>query len=310
MADEETLINKIITVDTILEIANYLNDKLEEYKRLYEEEIKKNQSIDNKNQVFRYKLYSTSKIEYEITFTDNRTLRHANYDWFINALSKPSLIKKAYIYYCISYLDNSEDIKSRISRSAFVHITFYEDSIKLRVSGDNLEDEKNNLYITLINMLENSENRYNKTVKNKSFRIQSFCLSLGFVLSYIIYLIIIINRANLPEMFIQFLNNKYFLIIGQWIVSAIIGNVIGYPIMMNFYKNIIPKRIYSYYSKSSHKGVYVDNLEDFVQHNEVQIGKFADNGKNRNLIEKIYKITNKIVLVQVLLSIIYFLILK
>ena len=39
MANEETIVNKIITVDTILEVANYLEDKLEEYKRLYNEEL-------------------------------------------------------------------------------------------------------------------------------------------------------------------------------------------------------------------------------------------------------------------------------
>lgn len=310
MADEETIVNKIITVDTILEIANYLNDKLEEYKRLYEEETKRNQGINNREQVFKYRLYSNSKIEYEITFTDNKTLRHSSYDWFVNALSNPSLVKKLHIYYHIAYSDNSENIESHINKSAFVQITFYEDAIKLRVAGDNLEDETNNLYNTLINMIEDNEERYNKTVKNRNLRIQSFGLSIGFVLSYIIYFILIANMTKLPEIFVQFMNNKYFLIIGQWIVAELIGNVIGYPIMMNFYRNIIPRRIYSYYSKSSHKSMYVDNLKDFLQHNEVQIGKFADNGRKRILIEKIYKITNKIVLVQVLLSIIFFLVLK
>ena len=55
---------------------------------------------------------------------------------------------------------------------------------------------------------------------------------------------------------------------------------------------------------------YVDNLDDYLSHNEVQIGKFANNGKNREMIEKIYKITSKIVLVQIVISILLFLILK
>ena len=67
---------------------------------------------------------------------------------------------------------------------------------------------------------------------------------------------------------------------------------------------------YSHYSRSSHKSVYVDNLEDYTSHDEVQIGKFANNGKNRVIIEKIYKITSKIVLVQLAISILLFFILK
>ena len=76
------------------------------------------------------------------------------------------------------------------------------------------------------------------------------------------------------------------------------------------YRNILPKTKYSHYSKSSHKFVYVDDIEDFTSHNEVQIGKFTDNGKNRELIEKIYKITNKIVLIQLVISILLFFIIK
>lgn len=56
--------------------------------------------------------------------------------------------------------------------------------------------------------------------------------------------------------------------------------------------------------------MYVDDIEDFTSHNEVQIGKFTDNGKNRELIEKIYKITNKIVLIQLVISILLFFIIK
>lgn len=311
MEKEETLVNKIITLDTILEITNYLNDKFEEYKRLYNEEIKENQGVKPSEQIFKYRLSSASKIVYEITFTDNKTLIQTNYNWFMDNLSNNvSSIKRAHIGYHIYYSDNSIDTNPYIDRKIFAQVTFYESTIYLRIGGNNLEEETNNLYNTLINMLENNEDRYNKTVKNRSFRIQSFGLSIGFVLSYIIYFILLANITKLPEIFVQFINNKYFLIIGQWLIAELIGNVIGYPIMMNLYKNIIPERKYSHYSKSSRKSVYVDNLKDFVQHNEVQIGKFADNGRKRILIEKIYKITNKIVLAQVLLSIIFFLILK
>lgn len=310
MANEETIVNKIITVDTILEVANYLEDKLEEYKRLYNEELKRNQGLDRYEQIFKCKLSDSSKIEYEITFIDNKSLTQSDYNWFAGNLANPSLVKRVSIYYYISYEDNSEDIKNSVYRNVHANITFHDDTIFMTVDGKELENETYNLHSTLRNILENSEDRYNKTVKNRNLRIQSFCLSIGFVLSYIIYLILLANKTSLPEIFVQLMDNKYALVFGQWFVASISGNMLGYPIMMNFYRNIIPKTRYSHYSSSSHKSVYVDDVEDFVGHCEVQIGNFANNGKKRLLIEKIYKITKIIVLIQLVLSIIFFLILK
>lgn len=80
--------------------------------------------------------------------------------------------------------------------------------------------------------------------------------------------------------------------------------------MMGLYRSILPKTKYSHYSKSSHKSVYIDNIEDYIANDEVQIGQFANNGKNREIIEKIYKITSKIVLVQLVISVLFFFIMK
>ena len=54
--------------------------------------------------------------------------------------------------------------------------------------------------------------------------------------------------------------NILVIIIGQWFVSAIVGNILGLPIMLALYRNILPKAKYSHYSRSSRKSVYVDNL--------------------------------------------------
>ena len=107
-----------------------------------------------------------------------------------------------------------------------------------------------------------------------------------------------------------FLPQKGGAVMEQWFIAAIIGNIFGLPIMMALYKNILPKAKVSHYSRNVHRNVYVDNIENYISNNEVQIGKFANNGKNREIIEKIYKVTSKIVLVQLAISIILFLILK
>jgi hypothetical protein len=115
--------------------------------------------------------------------------------------------------------------------------------------------------------------------------------------------------SNALYSFSRFITNKYIVVFGQWFVAAILGNIFGLGIMKRLYRNILPKAKYSHYDRTSHKSVYMDNVEDYVSHDEVQIGIFADNGKNRKNIEKIYKVTWKIVLIQLLVSIIFFLVL-
>ena len=62
---------------------------------------------------------------------------------------------------------------------------------------------------------------------------------------------------------------------------------------------------YSHYSKSSGKSVYIHDIEGYMKLNEVQIGKFYNTIQQRAKIEKIFKITNIIVIIQLILSCIY-----
>jgi len=73
---------------------------------------------------------------------------------------------------------------------------------------------------------------------------------------------------------------------------------------------LLPDTKYAGYNSSTYKSVYKDDVEDYIEHSEVHFGKFWDAEKRRNKIEMIYKITSKVVLVQLLISIVLFLILK
>ena len=298
MATEETIVNKIVSIDTILDIAKYLEDKKAEYEKLFAEEEMKNQGLPLNARRYQYRQTIAPKLEYEIILIDNRSLKQASYNWFISNLENANLIKKISISYSISYENNID-----------AYIIFTHDNIHLSVQGRETEDETYNLHTTIRNMIYNCEDRYNKTVKNRNIRVQSFCLSIGFVLSYILYLVLICMKSKMPEILNMLLSNKYVVVFGQWFVAAILGNVFGIGIMSRLYRYILPKAKYSHYDRSSHRSVYMDNIEDYVSHNEVQINVFANNGRNRKLIEKIYKVTSKIVLVQLLLSIIYFIVL-
>lgn len=309
MVSEETIVNKIIPIETIIEIANYLEDQKEEYNRLFENDKKKNMNLSYSDQVYQYN-GDTPKVEYTIKFKDGKEFTEENYNWFMSMLNNLSAIKEITFYYRVDYSSNYEnkDNYEYMNLSTFIH--FREEIVTINVDGKNMEEQVHRLHSYLRGVIENNDERFNKTVKNRTIRIQSFCFSIGFVLSYIIYFVMLANKASLPQGLANNLNNKFAVIFGQWFISALLGNVLGFPIMMGLYRNILPKTKYSHYSRSSGKSVYVDNIEDYTSNNEVQIGEFANNKRNRSIIEKIFKFTSKIVLIQLVISVLLFLFMK
>lgn len=309
MASEEKIVNKIIPIETIIEVANYLENQKEEYQKIFQREEQKNTGLKYSEQVYEYK-GDNPKVQYTIKFKDGKEITEQNYNWFIGMLNNLNAIEEITFYSVIYYSSNSGTRKHYEYMHLYTWVHFREDTTTIRVDGKNMEEQVYKLHSYIRGVIENNEDRYNKTVSSRKLRIQSLCFSIGFILSYIIYFILLANKAKLPGEMANYMNNRFVLVFGQWFLSAVIGNIFGLPIMMALYRNIIPKAKYSHYSRSSHKSVYVDNIEDFTSHNEVQIGRFTNNGKKRAIIEKIYKITSKIVLSQLALSILFFIILK
>ncbi|MCI8640365.1 MAG: hypothetical protein HFJ59_00585 [Clostridia bacterium] len=309
MANEEKIVNKIVPIETIIEIANYFENQKEEYNRLFELDKKKNQNLSYSEQRYEYK-GDNPKVQYTIRFKDGREVTEQGYNWFIGMISNLSVVEEITIYSNISYSANYREQNNYEYMLLSTWIHFWEDKVILRVDGRNVEEQVYKVHSYLRGAVEKNEDRYNKTVKNRKARIQAFSFSVGIILSYLVYVILLINKTKLPEYLSNYLDNKFVLIIGQWFVAGLLGNILGFPIMTALYKNIIPKAKYSHYSRQSHKSVYVDNIEDYTSHDEVQIGKFTNNGKNRENIEKIYKVTSKIVLVQLAISILFFLFIK
>ena len=136
--------------------------------------------------------------------------------------------------------------------------------------------------------------------------MESLSLVIGFICAYVTMLAMIIFSNNLPDAIKKMMNSsKYSYIFVFYVITIGIGNIIGGIISNGLYKNIAPKKKYSHYSKSSGKSVYIDDIEGYMKLNEVQIGKFYNTIQQRAKIEKIFKITNIIVIIQLILSCIY-----
>lgn len=311
------VLNKQIPLEAIISVANKLEDYKEKYDRIFEQE-----EIRNKNLPFGEKNYEyengSSTIKYTIEFYNGRNITESDYNWFIGKLSEPRAIKRISLDLSISYMGKTQKSDynnefNKISayidfRDAGMNLKYSDASVEIETT--NQEKEANNIYSEVMNILENNEDRYNKTIKHRKIRMQCFTISVGIILSYILFIILKINIDKIPRVLVEFYNNKYFLILGQWFVAIVLGNVISFWYIMSIYRPLLPESKYAGYNSSTYRSVYKDDVDYFLEHSEVHFGKFWDAAKRRNMIEKIYKITSKIVLVQLAISILLYFILK
>lgn len=313
---ENKIINKQIPVTTIVDVANYFDSYVERYNILFQ---KKN---DNKGSVFNEKdiEYENGNVEvrYTVKLHNGKDMTESDYNWFMGMLNQTRAIEEIIIELKVSYhsKDNKENSKTQYNsihasvyfRDAKMDLKYSDVYINVRTT--NQENEAHNIYSTIMNTLENNEERYNKTIKNRKIRMQSFSISVGILLSYILYFILRLNSEVLPDAIVNYMSNKYFIVFGQWLLAILLGNLLSYWYILSIYRPLLPNAKYVGYNRSSHKSMYTDDINNYIEHSEVHIGKYWDADKRRKKIEKIYKITSKILIGQLVISLIMFLIIK
>lgn len=311
------VVNKQIPIKSIIDVANYFDDYKNRYDNIFEQEKIKNKNLEFSDKKYEYENGST-ELRYTIKLRNGQNMTETDYNWFIGQLGQPRAIEEVSLDLRVSFYNKSgkEDYNDQYN-SINVTVDFRDARMDLRYSDvyidvqtTNQEREANNIYSTVMNTLEDNEDRFNKTIKHRKIRIQSFCISVGIILSYILYLVLRMNADKLPVEIATYLTNKYVIVFGQWFVAILLGNLFSYWYMLAIYRPLIPDAKYAGYNSSTYKSVYKDDIDDYLEHCEVQFGKFWDVEKRRNKIEKIYKVTNKVLLVQLLISIVLFFVLK
>ena len=297
------VVNKQIPLKSIIDVANYLEDYKEDYIKKFELDESKNKNIPFEEKVWEYE-NGNAEIRYTIEFHNGKTITETDYNWFIGNTNEPRIIKCIRIDLSVSYFSNTSRNNNEYNRIN-AYIEFQDCGMNLKYSDasvsvetTNKENEANNIYSEIMNILENNDDRYNKTLKYRKVRMQCFTISIGIILSYILFVVLKINKEQLSPMIADYINNKYILVFGQWFVAILLGNVFSYWYILSVYKPLIPETKYAGYNSSTYKSVYKDDIEDYLEHSEVHFGKFWDAERRRNKIEKIYKVTNKIVLIQ------------
>ena len=311
------VVNKQIPIKSIIDVANYFDDYKNRYDNIFEQEKRKNKNLAFSDKNYEYENGST-ELRYTVKLRNGKDMTETDYNWFIGLLNQPGAIEEIRIDLRVSYYNKSgkENYNDKYN-SINASVDFRDARMDLKYSDvyvdvqtTNQEKEANNIYSTIMNTLEDNEDRLNKTIKHRKVRTQSLCISVGIILSYILYIVLRINADKFPTQIATYLTNKYIIVFGQWFVAIILGNALSYWYILSVYRPLLPEAKYAGYNSSTHKSVYKDDIDDYLEHSEVHFGKFWDAERRRNTIEKIYKITSKIILVQLLISVILFFVLK
>ena len=314
---ENKVVNKQIPIKSIIDVANYLDDYKNRYDNVFEKEKMQNKNLNYADKNYEHE-NGSAELRYTVRLVNGKEMTETDYNWFISMLNDLRAIEEISLNLRISYFgkkgnERYNSVYNQISVSVEFrdaqHELNYSDAY-VNVQTTNQESEAHNIYYTIMNTLENNEDRFDKTIKYRTIRIQSLCISVGIVLSYILFIILKINQGNLPTFFEEYLENKYVIVFGQWIVAILLGNVFAYWYILSIYKPLLPSTKYVGYNRSTNKAQYTDDIDDYVEHSEIHFGKYWDAEIRRNKIEKIYKITSKIVLVQLLISVILYFVIK
>lgn len=304
------ILNKQISLEQIIKVADHLEDYKEKWDKVFELEEDKNKNIPFGEKQYEFQ-NGSSDIKYTIEFKNGKNITENNYNWFIGNLGQPISIKSISIDLYLRFDTKSSGSNiNDVYNTVRVSLWFREFDASIDITTTNQENEAHNIYSELMNILEENEYRYNKTMKFRKIRFQCFTISIGILLSYILYFILKGNITKIPTVLLPYFNNKLVLLIGQWFVALLLGNLVSYWYMLAIYRPLLPESRYAGYNSSTYRAVYKDDVNDYTEHSEIHIGKYWDAEKRRNKIEKIYKITSKIILVQLVISFLLFFIMK
>lgn len=286
------------------------------------ESLKESWKIKNEDDEFNFnstpnrkRNYSnfTAKINYSMAWYDGKDKRESSREWFEESMKDYKNIRDVSISYSMSFRDENNNDQYK-SVDATINFYTYLDNLQSRisynVSTSNMESEADKLHSRIENFFSDKPVRYDSTIKHRNLRIQAFSIAVGIVLSYIVFVVLKFTVNEPGGFFTNLLNNKNVIIFGQWVVAVLAGNVIGYPLMSTLYKPLLPSRLYKGYDRSSGKSIYTDNVNEYIEHVEIQIGKYYDLASRRERINKFFKYSLIVILVQLVISGLLFLILK
>lgn len=303
----EEIKNKRITKENIIHIAKLMYSRYELLSSLfkqYEEESKDYNSKDN-SVVKDIIVASKPHISFEITMErQNETKDDIN--WFVETLLKHSdqiervTLSFTSYYYCNTSNNNFHQAQ-RSEES--IYLSFRCDYISLSSDISNPRPEFNNMLGEIKNMIYNAPPRYDETMTKKTTKENLPSLSIGLFVGLIftVGLYLFCRFLNIDIIINPYVCSEYFAPV-MLALSFVVGLIIPGK-NHALYRKIEMRRKYVGYDKSTHTDIYENDVRDFTDQCEVEIGKFSNYGKIRAQIEENYKKSKKIVLIETLIFI-------
>lgn len=296
--------NKLITIDQIKEITEYLKKTLNHYNDLIKQELQENNNANFYQGHYRHYIYTKPSLEYKVEFTDGRKINTQDDFVFYDALKEPQYVYKIEERLYIAYDDN--DMGETTNHLIDISLNFSESVIHFVTSNKNVNDEIYNLSSYINGILNGGEDRFNKTIKKRFWIKSTIGLAVGSILTLLGFIILLLMKNETTETINMFFNNPIMLVLGGWLIAFAFGSTIVSSVVNNLYSSLEVGLENAYKG-----GTYTDHYEDnYRMFNEVLIGKNYNNLEKRKTIEKFYDLSKKVLLIRLGISLIILLVLS
>ena len=293
---------KIVTVEQIEKVADYLEQTKANYDRLIKEDKTKNQDTYFDKGDYHYYVTSMPKLEYEIRYEDGRETKTEDIYVFKDALKEPRYLKSNNMQFYLNYRDNQmgEDTK----HSMTLYLTIRDDSIFFSTSDEHMDQEAYNFNSYIRGILEEGADHYDFIAKKRNSIKLIIGLALGSILSFILFFVALYLKSTETEAIVTLFNTPFLLIMLGWIIAVSIGTFFTRPILSSLYHEI-DKSL-----NSSSKEYAKKRIERYKEANEILIGENVNNLEKRDTIKKLYSISKPIVLLHLGFSMVVLVILS
>lgn len=295
--------NKIISVEQIIDTARYIEKTKDYYNQLIKSDLEKNQNTYFENGEYKYYTSYMPKTEFTINYTDGREVKTADIYVFEDALKEPKYVKKVTEQIYISYKDN--ELGEITEHSMSCYLTLYDKSVFFNTSDKNMSEQAYNMNSYIRGLLESGEDRYSGVIKNRFFIKNIIGLSIGLILTLVIFFILLALRSQGSETFETLFVTPFALTGLGWLCAFAFGSFLVAPIIDNLYKEIDHDSS-SVYAKANMDKTYKN---EYSKYNEILIGENYNNLEKRKTIEKLFNISKKVILARLAISIIIIIIL-
>ena len=296
--------NKIVTVEQIIEVSDYLQKTLKYYLDLINQDLAKNNNAYFDDAVYKYYTSYKPHIEYEIKYLDGREIKTEDEYVFKDSLKEPQYLEEIGEFIYISYKNNEYGKETEHTMS--LHVYFHDTYITFLTTDQNMDEKAYNMSSYVRGILEKNGDRFSGIVKNRFWVKNTIGLAAGSVLTLIMFLILLLTKENYSSLNFLFENPILLTFLG-WLFAFAFGSTLVSSIVNNLYKEIENGEL----DYAEYGGKYTQSFENsYSKSNEVLIGRFYNNLEKRKSIEKFYDLAKKVILIRLGISLVILLVLS